>query len=224
MVDHPAVDRGVEVDPTQTFDALGIAQDVEAVVGLAEDGGVEGPAAEVVDRDDLAGFHLGIGGVVDRCGLWFGQRHRWFDLGDPDGLPQQFVLVRAPVRGVADGDQLRFLTLELGDLVVDPAEQLRRELFGREGHAVEQQRCGIAEPALELLGDAARIGGSSSLSCDSGEELVVVDPDDRGHRSTPIADRGHLGAAVADDGGSSERRAEIDSESVTHPWSSSARR
>ena len=44
----------VEVDPAEAFDALGGAEDVDADVALAQHGGVEGAAAEVVDRDGVA--------------------------------------------------------------------------------------------------------------------------------------------------------------------------
>ena len=51
-----AVDVGehglVEVDAAEALDALGLAEDLEAVAGLAQHGGVERAAAEVVDGDD----------------------------------------------------------------------------------------------------------------------------------------------------------------------------
>jgi hypothetical protein len=61
----------VEVDPAEALHPLGLAEDLEAVDRLAEDGGVEGPAAEVVDRHDLAGLEPILLGVVDggRLGL-----------------------------------------------------------------------------------------------------------------------------------------------------------
>ena len=58
-------DRVVEVDPAETLDALGPAQQREAAV-LADHRGVEGAAAQVVDRDDRARLDALGGGVADR--------------------------------------------------------------------------------------------------------------------------------------------------------------
>ena len=52
---HPGEQRLVEVDAAEAFHALGAAELLEAVLGLAQDRRVEGAAAEVVDRDDRAG-------------------------------------------------------------------------------------------------------------------------------------------------------------------------
>ena len=46
--------RLVEVDAAEALDALGSTERLEAVGGLAQHGGVEGAAAEVVDGDDVA--------------------------------------------------------------------------------------------------------------------------------------------------------------------------
>ena len=46
----------VEVDAAEALDALRLAEDLEAVGGLAQHRGVEGAAAEVVDGDDVAGL------------------------------------------------------------------------------------------------------------------------------------------------------------------------
>ena len=66
----------VEVDAAEALDALGRADQLEAVAGLAQHGGVERAAAEVVDRDDVAGADPLGRGVVDRRGLGLGDETR----------------------------------------------------------------------------------------------------------------------------------------------------
>ena len=78
---HVAEDGRVEVDPAQPFDALRSAQDLESAGSLAQNGGVERPAAEIVDRDDRSGFDPGLARVVNGRGFGLGDTAGPFDTG-----------------------------------------------------------------------------------------------------------------------------------------------
>ena len=63
---HAGEERLVEVDPAEALHPLGSPELLEAVLGLAQDRGVERPAAEVVDGDDRAGRHALLAGRSGR--------------------------------------------------------------------------------------------------------------------------------------------------------------
>ena len=155
----------VEVDAAEALDALGLAEDVEAVGPLAQDGGVEGAAAEVVHGDDRARLDPLLAGVVRRRRLGLGEEPGDADVGLAGALLEEVELVGAPVGRVGQGDGRRRPALELGDPLDDPAQQLAGEGLGAVRDAAEQDRGGVADAALELagealgLGDAAPVGG-----------------------------------------------------------------
>ena len=62
----------VEVDPAEVFDSFGVAEGAEAGAGFFQDAGVEGAAAEVIDRDLVAGVDPGLGGVLGGGCFGFG--------------------------------------------------------------------------------------------------------------------------------------------------------
>ena len=94
----------VEIDAAEPLDPLGRPEDLEALGGLSQHGGVEGAAAEIEDADDRAGLDALLRGVVDRCCLGLGERHDVVEVGHADGLRQEVLLVGAPVGRVRDGD------------------------------------------------------------------------------------------------------------------------
>ncbi len=67
-------ERLVEVDPAEPLHAFGTAELLEPGLGLAQDGRVERAATEVVDRDDRAGRHALLPGVVDGGRFGLGQQ------------------------------------------------------------------------------------------------------------------------------------------------------
>jgi hypothetical protein len=73
----------------------------EAVVGAPQHGGVEGAAAEVVDRDDLARVDPLARGVVHGRGFGLGDELRAGQAGELHGLAQQLDLVRPQLAGCA---------------------------------------------------------------------------------------------------------------------------
>jgi hypothetical protein len=85
------------------------------------------------------------------------------EVGEADGLLQQVLREVAPARRVADADRGRLLALALGDLLDDGGQQPRGERLRRPGGAAEQDRRRVAEPALELAGDAVRLGDRAAL-------------------------------------------------------------
>jgi hypothetical protein len=104
-------------------DALWRPERGPPVGGLLEDRGVEGAAAEVVDGDDVAGFHALGRGVVDRRRFGLRERDRVGEAGLANPVVEQLLLVRTPVRGVGDGDAVGAATLALSHLVHDPLEK-----------------------------------------------------------------------------------------------------
>ena len=101
--------RLVEVDAAEPLEALGLTEQLEPVVGLAQDRRVERAAAEVVDRDDRAGRHALLAGVVERGRLGLGEHRDRADVGLADRLLQEVELVRAVARRVAHRDGRRRL-------------------------------------------------------------------------------------------------------------------
>ena len=92
--------------PPEPLDALGLAHEREPGLRPRQDRGVERPAAEVVDGDDLPRLDPLRGGVVPgrRLGLGQQQRGRPGQPGRAHGLAEEIGLVRPPVGRVGDGD------------------------------------------------------------------------------------------------------------------------
>ncbi len=96
----------VEVDTSEALHPFRAPEQLEAFLGLAQHRGVEGAAAEVVDRDDLTGLEPLARRVVDRGGLGLGDEGDPADVGLPDRLDQQILLVGAVVGRVTDNRQV----------------------------------------------------------------------------------------------------------------------
>ena len=126
-------------------------------VDLAEHGGVERAAAEVVDGDDRPRLHPLAAGPRHRGRLRLGAQEHRTDGGVLDRLAQQVELERAPVGRVGDGDAGRRSALALDDPVDDRAEEPGGEELGGERRRPDEHRRRIADAALELPGDPSRL-------------------------------------------------------------------
>jgi hypothetical protein len=115
-------DHGViEVDAAQALQADGLAERLEAGGGAPQHGGVERPAAEVVDGHDVARSDARRGGVVDGCGDGLGDEADVAQVAARRRMTQEIELELAPVRRVGEGDGVRWTALALGDVGQDVA-------------------------------------------------------------------------------------------------------
>ena len=62
----------VEVDPAEVLDPFGASHDFEPIRRLTQNGGVEGAAPEVVDRNDRPRLNSFVRRVEDGRRFWFG--------------------------------------------------------------------------------------------------------------------------------------------------------
>ena len=100
-------ERLVEVDAAEPLHPLRAAELLEPVLGLAQDRGVERPAAEVVDGDDRAGRDPLLLGVVDGRRLGLGQQRHVGEIRLADRLLEQVDLVGAVARRMGHDDRVR---------------------------------------------------------------------------------------------------------------------
>ena len=215
---HVGEDRLVEVDSAEALDPVGRAEDLEPVTDATQHRSVERSAAEVVDRDERVRGEPFLRCVVDRGGLGLADEERMLEPGLAAGLVEQVELVRTPVRGVAHRDRVGGPALALGDGLDRGPQHATRERIRRHGDAAEEERCGVAEAALELAGEPPGVGQTAAERGLAGEDRVVVaQEDDRGDGCGAIAELHGLGAlAVAEHRRGSERRAEIDADDIRH--------
>ena len=217
LVDHVSVDGRVEVDPAESLDALGRTEHLEPVLGLAEDGHVEGAAAEVVHGDDLAGFDPLVRRVVDGGGLGLAERDAGAHFGHTQQLGEQLHLVRTPVGRVGDGQARRLGTLLFDHPVDDPSQQASAQLLGGVRRSTDEDRCGVTDAPLELAHHPRRLGRRTSGRSRAGEHRAICpEPQDRRDRLAVVLERHHLGRVATHDRGSGERRPEVDGEHVRH--------
>ena len=85
----------VEVDPAEALQPLGGSQQL-GLVAAADDGDVEGAAAEVVHGDQVAGRDPAQPHVVQGGGLRLAEQGDRVEPGDPARLAEQVELVAAP--------------------------------------------------------------------------------------------------------------------------------
>ena len=93
--------------PPRRSSPSGVPEQLGPVVAVADDGGVERPAAEVEHGDGLARLEPAEAGVVAGGGLGLGHQLDVVDAGDAAGLPEQVELELAPVRRVGQRDGCR---------------------------------------------------------------------------------------------------------------------
>ena len=212
---HVVVDGGVEVDPAEALDALGRAQDVPPGVGLAQHGGVEGAAAQVVDGDHGPGLDPGLRGVVDGGRLGLGHGDDVVEVGEAGGLAQQVELVGAPVGRVGDGDAVGRGALGLATW--STTQRSSRAIRASAEYGVPPTMIGVGSPSRRLNSRARPLGSvaarrAAGLADEHG--AVVAQEHDRGDGRGPVAQAGDVVAAVAPHGGRRVRRADVDTQVV----------
>ena len=212
-------DGFVDVDPAEVLDAFRCAEDLEAVLGLAQDGGVERAAAEVVDRDRLARLHSLRRRVVDRRRFRLAQDGGLPHLRHADGLTEQVELVGTPVGRMRHGHVVGRATLHLDHVVERPAQHLAHERLGRHRRAAEEQRRGVADPSLELPSDPSGLARGAAVGGVARQDLFVFSKEHDGrHDRSAITQGNDRRLAVLDDRRGGVRRADVDAEPVGH-WS-----
>jgi hypothetical protein len=174
-------DRCVDVDPAQALDALRLPEDLEPGGGLAQYRRVEGAAPEVVHGHHRTGIDALLPRVERRRGLGLGGvGDRLLQPRKADRLAQQVCLVRPPVRRMGHAHGRRRATFAGRDSVDHGPQQAGHQRLGRVRHAAEQDRCRIAQAALELPGHPvwfAQATPARRLAGDHG--LVRTKQDDR---------------------------------------------
>ena len=213
----PGEERLVEVDAAEALHALGPAELLEPVVGLAQDGRVEGAATEVVDGDHGPGGDAFLAGVVDRRRLGLGQERDVVDVGLADGLLEQVDLVRAVARRVGDDDRIGRAAHLARHARDDRLQQMRDQRLGSVWRAAEDDRGRIAQAALELARGPGRLSERAALGGVAGQDLAVgAEHDDRRDGRRAFAELEDLDALADGRGGRRVGRPEIDPERVRH--------
>ncbi len=115
LVVDPLQDRLVEVDAAEPFHSVRVAHHLDGVAAFAQHRGVEGAAAEVVDREGVA-LAEQPGRAVERGRrLRLGQRHVILQPGQPGDLLEQFPPVRPPGRRTGQRHPVRRAALDPRD-------------------------------------------------------------------------------------------------------------
>ena len=152
-VAHVGEHRFVEVHPAQVLDALGPAQELEAVGRLAQDGRIEGAPTQVVDGDHGARLDALGRRVGDGRGLRLGDGRDLAHVGQTERLAQQVLLVGPPVGRIGQDDAVGAAALSRRDRLDHPAQELGHEGVSRVRRAGHDDRGGVAEAVLELPDD-----------------------------------------------------------------------
>jgi NAD-specific glutamate dehydrogenase len=201
-------DAAVEILAAEEGVARG-REDLEHAVGHLEDGNVEGPAAEVVDRDLL----------LARAIHAVGERRRSRLVDDAQDLEARDlagVLRALPLRVVeVGGDRDHRLLHRLREVLVRAAN----DLVGAEVDRLLDFRV-LEAPTDQALGRedrVARVRDRLALGQMADETLAVLgDPEHRGRRLVPSRVRDHRGLTVLDHRHARVRRPEIDSDHPAH--------
>ena len=208
-------DGVVEVDAAEPLDALGAAEDVDPYRALAQHGGVEGAAAQVVHGHRVAVAEVAGGRVVGCCRLRLGDHPCLRDARQLRDLLEQLTPVRTPVGGVGEDHVLRGCALGLGDLRDGRGEQLGEQRGDRVRRAAQHHRRRVAEAALELPRDPVRVADRPPVRRLAGDERAVVagvDHRRRDHR--PVAEGDHLHPRSPGHRSRDEGRAEVHPQAV----------
>ena len=194
---------------------------LEPVLRLAQHGRVERAAAEVVDRDHLAGADPLARGVRDRRGLGLAAHPYARQPGHPHGLVEQVALERPPVGRMGDRHRVRRPALLRGHGLQHLLQQPGHERLGGVGPAADQHGHRVADPALELAGQPARVGAAAPLGRLADQHRAVgLHVDQRRDLRAAGAQRRDVDATVPAHGGRRVGGAEIDTQPVAHPASS----
>jgi hypothetical protein len=119
---------------------------------------------------------------------------------------------------VGDDDVVGRAALLLGDPGEHPPEHRRQQRLRRPRLPGDEHRDGVADPALELAGDAVGLGdGAANAGVADRERAVLLEGDHGRDRCRPGAERHHLGLLPRPHhGGRGPRRPEIDPHAVAH--------
>ena len=185
---HVGEDGLVEVDPAEALHALGAAELLEALLGLAQDRGVERAPAEVVHGDHLAGRDPLLEGVVERGGLGLGDQLDRPDVGLADRLAQEVDLVLAVARRVTDRDGRRLCAHLDGDPADDAAQEVADQRLGAVRRPTQDDRRGVAQAALEFAGRPDGLRERPALRGIPDQDLAIgPQDDDRRDGGRPLA-------------------------------------
>ncbi len=217
VLDRPPEQRLIEVDAAEPLQPLRLTKELETLVGLAQDRGVERPATEVVDRHDRAGRHPLLARVVEGGRLGLRQQRDLADVGLSDGLLEQVELVRPVAGRMAQGDRRGRLPELLRDPCDDRAQEVGEQRLGSVRGAAEDDRGRVAQAPLELAARARRFGEGSPLRGFADEDLAVgTQEHDRRNRRGALAELEDLQSIAARDRGRGVRGPEVDPERVGH--------
>ena len=214
---HMGEDGFVEVDPAKALQALRLAEEVEAVLGLAEHGRIEGPATKIVDRDDGSGRDALLEGIMRRRGDRLGQKLDVVEARLPGCLAEEVQFVGPIAPRMGHGDRSGRLAPLLSDVGDNGAEHLRHERLSAEWRASQDVGRRVAETPLELAGGARGLAGPAARGGVAGEQdRIFPEKDDRRDRGGVGAQLEDVGAVVLGRGGGRIRGPEVDPERVAH--------
>ena len=220
-----ARELGVPVGAAELVVAVG-GHDADARPLERDDRDVERAAAEVVDEDALVGRAL-LGEAVR-----VGRRGRLVDqvehvqAGQLARQPRLLALLVAEVGGHGDHDVGDLLAGGALGVLGQRAEHERGDAGRRPlAAAGVEAPVGLADVALDELGDVVGIEPRGALGQLADDHVVTLELDDARRRGVAVHVAQDLGAAVAVDVGDARvRRPEVDAEHLAAHWVSSSRR
>ena len=224
----------VEVGAAEPFDALGGADDLQAVPAVAHDRAVERSSAQVVDREQTVRGQWPGGAVVGGRGhrLGGGQDHRGagsrdhrirlrvgraWQAGQVRDGGELLAPVRTPHRRVGQHDALGWFAPGLAHGLQDGAEQGGHQGGGGMRCPVEDHRDGVAEAALELTRRPAGVLEAEPVGLLTDQQRgALVEVGDRRGQHCLSAERDHVHGSGGGDCRGGEAGTQIDADAV-HP-------
>ena len=202
----------VEVQAAEMIHTERRADDLETVVGLLQDGDVEGATAEVIDRDLRADGYALLGGILDGGGHRFRAQRGAGDPSPGEDVAHQLEFEQTPTRRMGDDDMIgRTGEPFLGQLQ-HPTQKLGLEGARVEGLTAGEHGYGVADAAFELAQHALRFRPGSPFGRLAEQHGVLLgEKQHRGHGEISDAEFQHPWAGILDVGSRGERGAEIDS-------------
>ena len=142
----------VEIDAAEALHALGVADQLESILGAPHQGGIEGAAAKVVDCNDLTRCDLLLAGIGDGGGLGFGQQLHpgGVEACEAGSLAKHTGLVLPIVGRVGEHHYCGCFAFLLGGPLHDVAQEVSHHRLDWVGDPADDHRNRVAEAALEL--------------------------------------------------------------------------
>ena len=207
----------VEVHAAEPLDAFRAPQDVKTVLGGPQHGRVEGPPAQVVDRDQRAGVEVIGAGVMRRGSLRLGQHPHLTQPGQRGNLGEQLPLVRPPARRVSQRDRPGPAPLTAADQPGDGAQLVGEQRGRRVRHPAEDHRHRVTEPPLDRPGHPVRLRPGPPLGRPAGQHRAISPGQHhRRNRISVITQSDHFHPAVPRNRSRRERGPQIHTQPVTH--------